>query len=378
MNLPHPLKVLHAYKLYYPHEGGIQTIMQLLASGLQHRCQSDILVSVPAGLGSNDLSGESCIYRTSSCGTLLSLPIAPTYPLHFWRLASRVNIVDYHFPMPLVDLAVSLYFPRNTRLIIHWHSDIVAQQRTAKIIAPLIHRCLKRANRIIVASPELIRYSHWLQPYQEKCTVVPFGIDISLWNQLSETEQQQVVELRQKYPQLILAVGRLVPYKGFSVLIEAMRQVEGQLIIVGRGPEEQKLKTMIETYGLANRVILLGRAQRNYLKCLYHAAKIFVLPSISANEAFGMVQLEAMAAHKPIINTSLHSGVPWVARDQQEAITVPPHQIEPLQQAINLLLSQPGFAQNLADNAYRRVEAEFTLPLFLEKTYQVYEEVASN
>lgn len=373
INIP---KILHAYKLYYPHKGGVQTVMKQLAEGLSEHYSSEILVSLPhCGIGSQDVINNIPIKRESSLGTLLSLPIAPFYPIQFWRDASRVNIVHYHFPMPWIDLAVSLNFPKKTKLIVHWHSDIIAQKKTAYLLSPCIHRCLKRADRIIVTSPQMFENSRWLKNYREKCTVIPLGVNVGLWDQLTLSEQDTVTELRKQYPQLILAVGRLVAYKGFNVLIEAMRKIKGHLIIIGRGVEEQNLRKMISNYGLSDRIQLLDDVTQEQLKCFYHAANFFAFPSISENEAFGIVQLEAMACGKAIINTHLSSGVTWVARHEQEAITIPPNQVAPLVKAMQMLLNQNELADKLGKNGYKRVQEEFGLNKLLKSVGDVYGEL---
>lgn len=379
MSLINNPTILHAYKLYSPHKGGIQTVIQQLAEGLFAQYPAEVLVSLPdCGKGYHDRINQIDVNRAFSFGSYLSLPIAPLFPIQFWRKAAKVKIVHYHFPMPLVDLAVSLYFPRNTKLIVHWHSDIIEQKKTAKLLSPCIHRCLKRADQIIVTSPNLLNTSSWLASYKDKCTIIPLGIDVEKWNKLTAQDQEQITQLRQQYPNLILSVGRLVAYKGFNVLIEAMRQINAQLIIIGQGVEELKLRKLIVDYGLTDRVHLFKNVPNEQMKYFYHAAKIFAFPSITANEAFGIVQLEAMACGKPIINTNLNTGVPWVARDQQEAITVPAGEVKPLIKAIELLLQQPILMQKLAENAYQRVNEAFTLSKLLDNVSKIYEEVLAN
>ena len=77
------------------------------------------------------------------------------------------------------------YFPERTGLVIHWHSEIVAQQRTGRMLAPLIKRCLQRADRIIVSTPYHVEISPYLTAVADKCVVIPFGIDLARWGQLT-------------------------------------------------------------------------------------------------------------------------------------------------------------------------------------------------
>lgn len=367
-------RILHVYKLYFPDTGGIQTVMRSILSGLKDKFQFEVFVSRICGLGSKISVDTIPVQRTLSLGTLLAMPIAPFYIFWFWLKALQNDTVDYHYPFPLVDLAITLFFPKKTKLIIHWHADIISQQHALKIVAPLIRRTLKRADKIIVATPIHIEQSPFLPDYREKCVVVPYAININTWSELNASEQQEVVSLQQKYPRFILAVGRLVPYKGFDVAIKAMQQVDATLIIVGVGPLENNLRALAKDYQVENKIVFWQEASHFQLKCLLHACQFLVFPSVLQSEAFGMVQLEAMACSKAIINTALASGVPWVARHEKEALTVSVSDSNALAIAIQQLLTDTHLRQRLGQQGYERVQKEFAMPLFLEKTAAVYKQ----
>lgn len=367
------LRVVHAYKVYTPEViGGIPEVIRLIAGGLAQSCSSRILVSRMRGRGGSEMMGEVPVHRVASLGNLLSMPLAPTYPLSLWAGAYHADLVAYHAPFPLVDLAVSLHFPRHTALVVHWHAEIVAQRRLLPVVAPLIRRTLARAERIIVSSQAMIDGSPTLRPFVDKCAVIPFGIDASAWSTLSPEESIKVAELRARCPRLVVAVGRLVRYKGFDVLIEAMRQVEGQLTIVGTGPLEHALHRQIAEAGLAHRIQIAGYLPQSELKCLLHASRVFVLPSIADNEAFGIAQLEAMACAKPIVNTRLSTGVAWVARDGVEAVTVAPGAVDDLARALGQLLDDNVRAARLGNAGLQRVADQFGLEGFLADVLTVY------
>jgi len=352
--------------------GGIPEVIRLVAGGLSRNCSSRILVSRMQGRGNKEVMDQVPVHRVSSLGNLLSMPLAPTYPVALWVGAYQTDLVAYHAPFPLVDLATSLHFPRHTALVVHWHAEIVAQRRLLPVVAPLIRRTLARADRIIVSSQALIDNSHVLRPFADKCVVIPFGIESSIWSRLSAEETTNVAELRACSPRLVVAVGRLVRYKGFDVLIEAMRKVDGQLTIVGTGPLEQALRHQIAAAGLAQRVQIAGYLPQPQLKCLLHASRVFVLPSVADNEAFGIAQLEAMACAKPIVNTRLSTGVPWVARDGLEAVTVAPGAVDDLASAVGMLLDDKEKAATLGSAGLRRVADQFGLADFLTNVLAVY------
>ncbi len=368
------LKILHAYKVYAPDVvGGIPEVIRLLTGGLAETCDSEILVSRSRGRGRSEVIGGMSVCRTSSLGSLSSMPLAPSYPLRLWARARRVDILAYHAPFPIVDLAVNLYLPRRTALVVHWHSEIIAQRRLLPLVAPLILGTLARADRIIVSSQAMIDNSPFLGPFAGKCAVIPFGIDVGEWSVLDGSEHARVAELKARHPRMIVCVGRLVRYKGYDVLIEAMRKVEGELTIVGVGPLDAALRRQAAGAGLTGRVHFAGFLAQSELKCLLHAARLFVLPSITDNEAFGIVQLEAMACAKAVINTRLSTGVPWVARDGEEARTLSPGSVEELAAAICQLLDDDVGAAALGHAGQQRVAALFDRAGFLDRTLAVYQ-----
>ena len=151
----------------------------------------------------------------------------------------------------------------------------------------------------------------------------------------------------------MLAVGRLVYYKGFDVLVRAMRLVDGRLVIVGEGPLEATLRAQAAAEGVSDKVTLLGEVQNADVAPFFAAADVFVLPSIARSEAFGIVQLEAMASGTPVVNTSLDSGVPWVSPHEVTGLTVPPNDPHALGVALERLLGDARLRERLGATAAR-------------------------
>lgn len=369
-------RVLHVFKVYRPSHGGIVHVMEKLARGFAQAVESRVLVSRERGLGSIETVDEVPVRRTGSLGQILALPLSPTFLFWFWRYARNCDVVSYHYPFPLVDLAVSLWFPQRTALVVHWHSEIVAQARVARFLVPLFRRCLRRADRVIVASPAHVSGSALLSAVADKCVVVPFGVDVDTWSFLSPDESAEVCALRKRYPRLILAVGRLVPYKGFDILMRAMGDVDATLMLIGEGPLEEKLRSQAAEKCLEKRVLFRGAVGDSALKVALHAANVFVLPSVGDNEAFGIVQLEAMACAKPVVNTALGTAVPWVARNGQEGLTVQPRDPDALAAAINRLLNDPHEARRLGANGLVRARTCFSDDAFFARTLATYQQAA--
>jgi rhamnosyl/mannosyltransferase len=372
------LRVLHAYKVYLPDvEGGVPSAIHALTVKMMERCQSTILATRRWCAPRTVMVDDVPVTRSLALMIVRSLPLAPFYPLALFLRSRMVDVVALHTPFPLADLLTALYFPRRCALIVHWHSDVVRQKWLLRLVAPLMRRTLQRADRIIVSNAPMIAHSPFLRSFVDKCEVVPFGVDLTYWPQLNAEEEQRVAALRRQYPCLVVTTGRLVSYKGFDILIDAFASVNGQCVIVGEGPLDKQLQQQIIALGLQDRVHLVGRLERNVLKCMLHAAQVFVLPSPSPAETFGIAQIEAMACGLPVVNTDVPTGVPWVARHEQESLTVPVGQVAPLAQALTLLLENAALRLRLGQAGAARAFELFDERQFIEKTCRLYEAEAA-
>jgi rhamnosyl/mannosyltransferase len=128
---------------------------------------------------------------------------------------------------------------------------------------------------------------------------------------------------------------------------------------------------------LAERVEFLGQVSDEDLVAYYHASDVFVLPSITNQEMFGLVQLEAMACRKPVISTNLPTGVPWVNQHGKTGYTVTPRESGELAQSIQLLLSSRERREDMGEAGRARVEQHFTSAKMGEAMLHVYQEALS-
>jgi rhamnosyl/mannosyltransferase len=288
---------------------------------------------------------------------------------------SKPDVLHVHLPNPL---AAAAYLVSGFRgpLVVTYHSDVVRQRLLNRIYTPLVHRVLERCSGIIVSSPNYLFSSPILQRHADRCRIIPLGIPT---DEFVLPDCEAVAhEVNRRGPRIILAVGRFVYYKGFEYLVRAMASVNARLVLVGDGPLRSRLESLAADLGVRDRVDFAGNAPPAELAALYHACTMFVLPSIARSEAFGIVQLEAMAAGKPVINTSLDSGVPFVSRHGQSGLTVIPADPRALADAINRLLGNPALRAELGKSAKARVQRLFDLRLMARKTLQVYEAVTGS
>jgi glycosyltransferase involved in cell wall biosynthesis len=179
---------------------------------------------------------------------------------------------------------------------------------------------------------------------------------------------------------LVLAVCRLVPYKGFDVLVEATRNLrdDAVVVIVGDGPLRQSLQAAIDEGGLSQRVCLAGRLSDAALHALFARASVYCLPSVHRAEAFGVVLLEAMSYGLPIVATNIPgSGVPWVNQHGVTGLNVPVGDPKALAQACNGILDSDQEHARLAEEARCRFLAEFTEDRSVSRMLATYRQLAS-
>jgi rhamnosyl/mannosyltransferase len=174
---------------------------------------------------------------------------------------------------------------------------------------------------------------------------------------------------------MVLAVGRCVYYKGFSYLIEAMASVQADLVLVGEGPLLPQLRAQAEQLGLAQRVHFRHDLSEAELAAHYQACDVFVLPSVEITEAFGLVQVEAMACGKPVVATDLPTGVVYVNRHGETGLIVPPRDPGALSAAMNQLLGDPELRRRMGEAGRERAMREFTRQAYAEQVNAVYREM---
>jgi rhamnosyl/mannosyltransferase len=284
---------------------------------------------------------------------------------------SGADIVHLHLPNPAAVLAY-LASGHRGRLVVSYHSDVVRQRFLAAAFEPFLQWLLRRAEAIIVATPNYLDSSPALARHRDRCIVIPYGV--------SDTEFQatdaEVAALRQRYgDRIVLGVGRLVYYKGFEHIIDAMTEIEGHLLIVGDGPLRPELEARAVARGISDRVTFLGMVERT--APFYHVADVFVLASVARSEAFGIVQLEAMACGTPVVNTRLASGVPYVSRHGETGITVPPGDPVALAAAVNRILGDSALRHLYGSAARVRVRDVFDQDDMGERMLELYELVLS-
>jgi rhamnosyl/mannosyltransferase len=388
------LRICHFGKYYPPARGGIETHVRALAQAQTAlgACVHVVCVNHTNGAGRNvtwspwastprieEQDGKVRVTRLGRFGSFARWDYCPSLRRALADLLREpFDILHLHVPNPTMMLGLAT-LPWRPPLTIGYHSDIVRQKLLALAIQPFERLVFTKAARIFVASPTYSRGSPSLQCYGEKLDVLPYGLDLRPYLEPSPEARKYADYLREQFGSpLWLCVGRLVYYKGLHVALEALKQAEGRLLIIGTGPEESPLQQQAVRLGVSDRVVWLGPLDEPQLVGAYHAATALWFPSNTRSEAFGLVQVEAMASGCPVINTRIkHSGVSWVSPHQETGLTVAVNDPAALAKAAHRLHEEPGLRLSLKAAARQRAVQEFDDQKMAERSLDVYREVLS-
>lgn len=371
------MRIVHFGKFYSPVPGGIESVTQSLANGaalLGHNVQV-VCFHKQNKAQIEELKGVT-VHRIPILFMFASQPLSLRYILNCLHIGIRSDIVHLHAPNMLAALA-GILLPKKNRLVLHWHSDVLNKGILGYILRGLEYLLLRRADAIIATSTHYIEGSAQLKSMAEKVRTIPIGVPDPCNSERTQRDLDVLLPVLPANKKIVLAVGRLVPYKGFEVLIKAAHYLDDcAVVIVGGGPLMLYLTRQIQEMAVGNRVILTGRISDELLSALFSKAHIFCLPSVTKAEAFGVVLLEAMAYSLPIVTTAIPgSGVPWVNAHGISGFNVTPNDPEALAGACNRILSSPSTRDRLACGARIRFESEFKEELLVRRILSLYQEM---
>jgi len=202
----------------------------------------------------------------------------------------------------------------------------------------------------------------------DRIEIVPLGVETAFFSPGDRAQARRAAGLPQDVP-LLACVGRIQPLKGFDVAVRALGLLDGRvpdahLVIIGgpSGPEgraeEERLRTLVQVFGLKGRVHLLPPQPHELLSTFYRAADVVLVPSRS--ESFGLVALEAGACGTPVVASAV-GGLTTLVDDGVTGFLVEARDAAAYADAAATILSDPVLAAAMGDAAARRA-ARYTWP----------------
>jgi len=343
------MKVLHLGKFCPPNEGGIEVFSFDLLEALNKKgIKADLLCF--DNYTKEDIYNNFKYFACKMNIKLNSAPLSYDFVKTFQKIANDYDIIHIHSPNPLAEV-LSLFTDKKT--IIQWQSDIVKQKIAYQFYKPIQQKILQKAKKIIVTCPQYLNTSDQLKDYKDKAVNIPLGLNTKRLEIKDENiEEFKKIKNEIDNKKIVLAVGRLVEYKGFEYLVEASRFLKDDIVVLiaGGGPLYDHLQNKINNLNLSNKVLLLGRI--NNVSVFIKNSDLFCLPSISRNEAFGLVLVEALYFGKPLVTTNVDgSGMNYVNIHNKTGLVVPPKDPKALAEAINIILSDENLYSRFSKNA---------------------------
>lgn len=367
-------KVLHISNYYRPHVGGIESAAENIIDALRSTSLYEQKV-ICFGDGPN-LINDIEIIRLPYLVKVASQAISFRYKkvLRNTIETYKPDIIMLHTPNPLVEF----YLQRckfKGKLIVYHHLDIYRQKILKYFVKPVTNKTNKMADVIIASSEKYIDGSKELQNYKNKCRVIPLCYKENDLELTSE-EATKVKEIKEKYKDLtiIFYSGRHASFKGLKYALKAINQLDNVVFLVGRvGHYYPRIDKKIMN---SKNAISLGLLDRSQYRTYLHACDIFVFPSITKNESFGITLLEATALGKPTITFNIPgSGVNFVSLNNVTGIECDNRNVIELRKAIEELKNNESMREMYKINARKRAKELFSYEQFQQSFIKLFNEI---
>jgi glycosyltransferase involved in cell wall biosynthesis len=372
----------------------IETIQQLKLRGVE----VTVYTSAWRGLGDHEVGGilvrrfhycpraleilshERTIpdqIKDNKLKTLLVVPYMLFGLLRLRKLLKKehFDIIHVHWPFPL---AIFGYFAaRWARAPVvneFYGVELRWVRNKMPVFMPFIRWILKTSDLVVAISShtrsEIERIAH------VRIEIVPYGSPVP------PLTEQRTADKDPSRTRRVLFVGRLVERKGVEFLVRAMKELDlpfpVELNIVGAGPEEENLRSLVQQLGLADRVNLAGRVSNVELKEYYASCDCFVLPAIidsrGDTEGLGVVLIEALSYRKPVVASAL-GGIVDIIHHEKTGLAVPEKDPKALAGAISRLLTDQNLSRRLAEDGYKFVQRYFDWNRITDKWLSLYQEL---
>ncbi len=368
-------KILHISNYYPPNPGGIEQVAYDIVRCLRVKYEQKVICFNEGKETLREKYEGIEILRVGYYKKVASQAISFSYFNYLKTLIKdfKPDIIHIHLPNPLITLYLLMIKNRKkSKLIIHWHSDIIKQRNFMLFYRPIQNKILEEADLILTTSQKYLEGSEDLKNFKNKTSVLTNSVNFSKLT-LNDENMKKIQEIKDKYERPIaFFLGRHIGYKGIGYLIKASKKIniDIKILIAGDGPLTNELKK--QASGDPN-IEFLGRLSDEELKVYMHAADVFTFPSITKNEAFGIALAEALYCGTPAVCFNIEgSGVSWVNQDKYTGLVVENKNEEKFGEAITNILRNSDLKKKFSDNARIWANQEFSLEKMKLNILKIY------
>lgn len=289
-----------------------------------------------------------------------------------WRLCrrQRFDIIHVHWPLPHYLFGWAARLACGAPIVISFHgAELMAVRHGMRPLRPFLWWAIGGAAAITANSTHTVRQIQSIR--NRPVTIVPYGTTAGEYSSERPAAPQPVKQ--------ILFCGRLVERKGVPYLIEAtamlLRELQVHLDIVGTGPDEPALRSLVQKHNLEQHVTFHGFVSTQRLESLYRNCDLFVLPAVidskGDTEGLGVVIIDAMSHRKPVVASGV-GGITDLVIDNQTGLAVPPADPAALAAAMRRLLTDGALARRLAEAGYQHVRKNYSWQTITERMIAIY------
>ena len=361
---------------FSPHFGGVESHVRSLSRELARRGHD---VTVVTSQHDRTLSAEETVdgfrvVRVRPRFIFMQTPITPRMRGSLRALSA--DVVHAHSPPPLAShYAGAVASERGIPYVVTYHCDVELPSAFGSVVESIYRRSLgadtlRNANQVIVTTRTYAATSRAIWRYNP--SVIPNAVDHRRFRpDVDGSAVRAKLRIPPEVP-IVLLVGRIVPHKGVEHFVEAARYVpDARFLVAGGGSSLDAMKRLALSMGVADRVRFLGRISDDRLPEVYAACDVFVLPSVSRLEAFGIVALEAMSTGKPVIVADI-PGVREMIEDGRDGLLADPVNPRDLAEKIRRLLSDPKARRTMGARGREKVLESFSIERVTDRIEAVY------
>ncbi|MEM9922479.1 MAG: glycosyltransferase family 1 protein [Cyanobacteria bacterium P01_D01_bin.50] len=265
---------------------------------------------------------------------------------------------------------------QGSKIVHTYHSLGAVKYNTVKTV-PLIastrlaieKQVLETAQRIVATSPQEQEHMRTLVSTKGDIDIIPCGTDIERFGCIDRKAARKQLGINPE-TKLVMYVGRFDPRKGIETLVRAVRESKlfgtenFKLIICGGsrpghsdGDERDRIEKIVGELGMSEMTEFPGRVSQEDLPYYYAAADVCVVPS--HYEPFGLVAIEAMASYTPVVASDV-GGLQFTVVNQETGLLAPPQDVPAFANAIDRILLDAAWGEELGQAARKRVENKFS------------------
>ncbi len=380
------MKIAMLSPFFYPHTGGTEKYVRDLSAALVKKGHEVTVITnnIPREKNAprEEIIPEGVkVIRLDALNLFNYLPVSIQFNL---KMLEGYDIVHCH--VPAVSFLRSVGGKIKQPVIVTYHCDITISEKYFGIPVPhwfvtpfekanngYVSLFLPQADAIITTSESYASTSTVVKHFPHH--VVPIGI---FHDKIDEVQRKLNLTPDKKDPRQILFLGRLAGNKGCDYLVSAMPKIiakfpDVKFIICGDGEEKQHILDHVEKLGVKRAITFLGTATLEKLVELYYTSLVYVFPSINRLEAFGIVQLEAMANCTAVVASDI-PGPNSVMEPGRSGLLVPKQNPDAIAEAVNSLLADPERAKAMGRRGRELVEKKYNWDVIGDRILEIYRE----